>query len=213
MLRDGSPEAGAFAHGYTYSGHPVGAAVALASLDVLIGQDMVGNAARTGAYLQARLQATVGALPLVGHVRGVGLAAGVEVVADRATRRSFGAELKVAQRIAARCLEDGLIVRALPVGHVLAISPPLCITRAEVDQVVDGSGPGHPVRVGRAAPGRALAGFHRARRSPGPEGDPAAESVYTAPTSAAAAAACATVPSSMAPVPGTTGTGPSMRWG
>jgi adenosylmethionine-8-amino-7-oxononanoate aminotransferase len=77
-------------------------------------------------------------MPLVGHVRGVGLAAGVEVVADRTTRRSFEPERKVAQRIAARCLENGLIVRALPVGGVLAISPPLCITRAEVDQVVEG---------------------------------------------------------------------------
>jgi len=138
VLRDGSPEAGAFAHGYTYSGHPVGAAAALANLDVLLGEDMVGNADRTGAYLQARLHETLGPMPLVGHVRGVGLAAGVEVVADRTTRRSFEPERKVAQRIAARCLENGLIVRALPVGGVLAISPPLCITRAEVDQVVEG---------------------------------------------------------------------------
>jgi L-2,4-diaminobutyrate transaminase len=138
VLREGSPEVGAFAHGYTYSGHPVGAAAALANLDVLIGEDMIGNAARTGRYLQDRLRERVGPLPLVGHVRGVGLAAGVEVVADRATRRSFDAEHKVAQRIAARCLESGLIVRALPVGHVIAISPPLCISRDEVDQIVDG---------------------------------------------------------------------------
>ena len=55
VLRDGSPEVGAFAHGYTYSGHPVGAAAAMANLDVLLGEDMVGNAARTGDYLQARL--------------------------------------------------------------------------------------------------------------------------------------------------------------
>ena len=88
VLREGSSEVGAFAHGYTYSGHPVGSAAAMANLDVLLGEDMVGNAARTGAYLQARLHETVSALPLVGDVRGVGLAAGVEVVADRATRGS-----------------------------------------------------------------------------------------------------------------------------
>jgi L-2,4-diaminobutyrate transaminase len=63
VLRDGSPEAGAFAHGYTYSGHPVGAAAALANLDVLVGEDMVGNADGTGAYLQARLHETIGPLP------------------------------------------------------------------------------------------------------------------------------------------------------
>jgi L-2,4-diaminobutyrate transaminase len=137
VLRDGSPEVGAFAHGFTYSGHPVGAAAALANLDILQGEDLVGNAARTGAYLQARLKEAIAPLPLVGDVRGVGLMAGVELVADRATRQSFDPALKVTQRVAARCLDDGLIVRALPVGGVLVLSPPLCITRAEVDQVIE----------------------------------------------------------------------------
>jgi L-2,4-diaminobutyrate transaminase len=98
----------------------------------------VGNAARTGAYFQQRLRETVAPLPLVGEVRGVGLMGGVELAADRAARQAFDPALKVAQRVAARCLEDGLIIRALPVGGVLTMSPPLCITRAEVDQVVDG---------------------------------------------------------------------------
>jgi L-2,4-diaminobutyrate transaminase len=138
VLRDGSPEIGAFAHGFTYSGHPVGGAAAMANLDILIGEDLVGNAERTGAYLQARLREAIGPLPAVGEVRGTGLIAGIELVADRATRRPFEAALKVAHRVAARCLEDGLIVRALPVGNVVALSPPLCITRAEVDRVVDG---------------------------------------------------------------------------
>lgn len=79
MLRDESPEVGAFAHGFTYSGHPVDAAVAMANLDVLIGEDMVGNAARTGAYLHAHLREAMSSLPLVSDIRGVGLAAGVEV--------------------------------------------------------------------------------------------------------------------------------------
>jgi L-2,4-diaminobutyrate transaminase len=59
-------------------------------------------------------------------------------VADRASRRPFDPALKVGQQVAARCLEDGLIVRALPVGHVIALSPPLCITRSQVDRVVEG---------------------------------------------------------------------------
>lgn len=138
VLQAGSPEVGAFAHGFTYSGHPVGAAAAMANLDILLGEDLVGNAARVGAYLQARLREQLGSHPLVGEIRGVGLIAGVELVADRSTRQPLDPAAKVGQRVAARCLEDGLIVRALPVGHVLALSPPLCITREQVDQVVEG---------------------------------------------------------------------------
>jgi L-2,4-diaminobutyrate transaminase len=138
VLQAGSPEIGAFAHGFTYSGHPVGAAAAMANLDILLGEDLVGHAERVGAYLQARLREQVGVQPIVGDVRGVGLIAGVELVADRDTRQPFEAGVKVAQRVAARCLEDGLIVRALPVGHVIALSPPLCITRDQVDQAVEG---------------------------------------------------------------------------
>ena len=110
----------------------------MANLDILLGEDLVGNAARVGAYFQARLREAVGGHPLVGEVRGVGLIAGVELVADRAARRMFDPATKVAHRVAQRCLESGLIVRALPVGHVVAFSPPLCITREQVDQVVAG---------------------------------------------------------------------------
>ena len=67
VLQAGSPEVGAFAHGFTYSGHPVGAAAAMANLDILLGEDMVGNAARTGAYLQACLRERLGGHPLVGR--------------------------------------------------------------------------------------------------------------------------------------------------
>jgi L-2,4-diaminobutyrate transaminase len=138
VLQAGSPEVGAFAHGFTYSGHPVGAAAAMANLDILIGEDMVGNSERVGAYLQSSLRERFQANALVGDVRGLGLIAGIELVADRASRRPFDPALKVAQQVAARCFEDGLIVRALPVGHVIALSPPLCITRDEVDRVVEG---------------------------------------------------------------------------
>jgi L-2,4-diaminobutyrate transaminase len=140
VLRDASPQTGAFAHGFTYSGHPVGAAAAMANLDILLGEDLVGNSARVGAYLQERLRADFASHPLVGQVRGVGLIAGVELVADRATRAPFAPEAKVAQRVAQRGMEEGVIVRALPAGATLAFSPPLCITRDEVDRVVDGFG-------------------------------------------------------------------------
>ncbi len=137
-LREGSPDLGPFAHGFTYSGHPVGAAAALANLDIVLSEDLVGNAARVGQYLQERLRTTLAGHPLVGDVRGVGLIAGVELVADTVTRQLFGPALKVGARIAQRCMEDGLIVRPLPGGHVIALSPPLCITRAQVDYIVEG---------------------------------------------------------------------------
>jgi L-2,4-diaminobutyrate transaminase len=137
VLQAGSAEVGAFAHGFTYSGHPVGAAAAMANLDILLGEDLIGNAARTGAYMQAALRERIGGLPLVGDVRGVGLMAGIQLMADRASRRPFEATQKVSQQVAARCLEDGVIVRALPVGHVVALAPPLCITREQVDRVVE----------------------------------------------------------------------------
>jgi L-2,4-diaminobutyrate transaminase len=138
VLQAGSPEIGAFFHGFTYSGHPVGAAAAMANIDILLGEDLVGNAARTGAYMQAALRERIAVHPLVGEIRGLGLIAGIQLIADRASRRPLDAALKVSQQIAARCLEDGLIVRALPVGHVIALAPPLCITREQVDRVVDG---------------------------------------------------------------------------
>jgi L-2,4-diaminobutyrate transaminase len=138
VLREGSPDLGPFAHGFTYSGHPVGAAAALANLDIVLGEDLVGNAARVGLYLQECLRTKLGGHPLVGDVRGVGLIAGVELVADKATRKLFAPSLKIGSRIAQRAMEDGLIVRGLPGGNVIALSPPLCITRAQVDFVVDG---------------------------------------------------------------------------
>jgi len=137
VLRDASPQTGSFAHGFTYSGHPIGAAAAMANLDVLLGEDLVGNAARVGTYFQQRLREAFAGHPLVGDVRGVGLMAGVELVADKASKRLFAPETKVAFRVSQRCMEEGLIVRALPAGHVLAFSPPLCITCPQVDEVID----------------------------------------------------------------------------
>jgi L-2,4-diaminobutyrate transaminase len=142
VLRGASRDIGTFAHGFTYSGHPIGAAAALANLDIILGEDLVGNAERVGSHLQTRLRAMFDAHPLVGEVRGVGLIAGIELVADRASKRPFDSEKKVASRVAQRCLEEGLIVRALPAGDVLAFSPPLCITREEVDEIVTRFGRG-----------------------------------------------------------------------
>ncbi|MDZ7713464.1 MAG: aminotransferase [Rhodovibrio sp.] len=137
VLQQGSDQFGPFSHGYTYSAHPLGAAAALANLDIVDGEDLTGNARDTGAYLQERMHAAFDGHPLVGEVRGVGLLSALEFVADPASQRAFDPAHKVGAKIAGACLERGLIARALPHGDILGFAPPLSITRAEVDRVVD----------------------------------------------------------------------------
>ena len=134
VLREGSSQYGLFAHGYTYSGHPVAAAAALANLDVIEGEGLVENAADVGAYLQAALRDALADHPFVGEVRGVGLIAGVELVANRATNESFDPSRGVAKRLHGLLMEEGLICR--PLFDTLAFSPPLVVTRTDVDEMV-----------------------------------------------------------------------------
>ena len=136
VVAEGSRALGVFGHGYTYTSHPVSCAAAIANLDIVDREDLVGNAREVGAYLQQRLHAAVGDHPMVGEVRGVGLIAAVELVQNPATKAAFDKSLGVARRAAADALDRGLITRALPHGDALAFSPPLTITRAEVDEVV-----------------------------------------------------------------------------
>ncbi len=137
VLEEGSEKFGPFAHGYTYSAHPLGAAAALANLAIVESEDLAGNARTTGAYLQERMQAVFADHPIVGEVRGVGLLAALEFVADKTGKQRFDASAKVGPRVAAACLERGLIARALPHGDILGFAPPLVIGREDVDAVVD----------------------------------------------------------------------------
>jgi L-2,4-diaminobutyrate transaminase len=134
VLAAGSPEHGPVAHGHTTSLHPVGAAAALANLDILEREGLLGRAAEVGPAFQARLRAAVGDHPLVGEVRGEALIAAVELVADRESRRPFPPERQVGLRLHERCLEEGLVVRAL--GDALAFSPPLVIGEDELLEAV-----------------------------------------------------------------------------
>jgi L-2,4-diaminobutyrate transaminase len=125
-----------FNHGFTTSGHPAAAAAALANLDILEREDLVERAATLGPRLVARLREGVGDHPLVGDVRGCGLMAGVELVADRYSRRNFPAEAKVAARVARAAIETGVLVRALPANDVIAFSPAFVITPEMIDECV-----------------------------------------------------------------------------
>jgi 4-aminobutyrate--pyruvate transaminase len=132
-IADQSDRLGNFGHGFTGSGHPVATAVGLENLAIIEERDLVGNAAKVGAHLQARLREFADH-PLVGEVRGVGLIAAVELVADKASKAKFDPVGKVGQYFFARAHEHGLIIRAIQ--DSIAFCPPLIITEAQVDEVV-----------------------------------------------------------------------------
>lgn len=136
VLKEGSAKLGAFSHGYTYSGHPVGAAVALANIHLIENEGLVNQAKENGAYLHARLREELNDHPFVGEIRGRGLLAGVQLVKDKANRVLPDPAEKWPAKICAAMKKAGVIVRPLPSVGTLAISPPLVITRDEIDHLV-----------------------------------------------------------------------------
>ncbi len=136
VLEGGSDALGALGHGWTYSSHPACAAAGVANLELIDSLGLVENAGTVGAYLTEQLRAAVGESPIVGEVRGAGMTAAIEFVADRDDRVFFDPALKVGPRVAAALLARGVIGRAMPQGDILGFAPPLCITRDEVDTVV-----------------------------------------------------------------------------
>jgi L-2,4-diaminobutyrate transaminase len=135
-MEAGSAEAGAFPHGYTYTGHPIGVAAANANLDIVEREDLPANAAQVGAYMLASLRHAFDVLPITGEVRGVGLMLAVEFVADPGTKKRFDPALTVAARISKLAREKGLITRAMPQSDSIGFAPPLVLTRAEADEIV-----------------------------------------------------------------------------
>ncbi len=134
----GDPTLGSMAHGYTYSGHPVAAAAALATLDILESEDVVGNAAREGEHLMQRLQAIAAKSRLVGDVRGVGLMVCLELVADKATKAPLARGAKELNAIARSAYRRGAMIRTS--GANIILSPALTINRAEIDYLCDALG-------------------------------------------------------------------------
>ena len=139
-MLDESRKIGTFGHGFTYSGHPVSCAVGLKALEIYR-RDRIFEAVQAKApHFQERLSA-LGEHPLVGEARGIGLIGGLEIVADRTTKRSFDPKTGVAPACVGFAQEEGLIVRALG-GDRIAVCPPLVIAPHEIDELFD--------RLGRA---------------------------------------------------------------
>ncbi|VUD40451.1 putative aminotransferase [Thalassocella blandensis] len=137
VMTEGSRQYGSFAHGYTYSGHPVGCAVALANLDLIEKEKLVENANTTGEYLHQQLQQRFAHHPHVGEIRGHGLLAGIQLVEDKASKRLFDVPKKIPAQITKACMNAGIIVRPLPTIGTIALSPPLTFTKEHVDLVID----------------------------------------------------------------------------
>jgi L-2,4-diaminobutyrate transaminase len=137
VVEEGTDKLGPIGHGWTYSAHPLCAAAANANLDIVEREALTDNAKTTGAYFQARLHETFDDHPMVGEVRGVGLLAALEFVADKAGKTPFDPNLKIGPRVSAAALEGGMIARAMPHGDILGFAPPLVLTRAEADRIVE----------------------------------------------------------------------------
>lgn len=126
-------EGGDFNHGFTYSGHPVAAAVALENIRILRDEKIVNRVhEETAPYLQKRLR-ELADHPLVGEVRGVGMLGAIELVQDKATRKRYEGR-GVGMICRTFCFDNGLIMRA--VGDTMIISPSLVISKAEIDELV-----------------------------------------------------------------------------
>jgi 4-aminobutyrate--pyruvate transaminase len=134
MLEE-SRKIGVFGHGFTYSGHPVAAAVALKALDIYARERIVDQVEAKAAQFQGRLKA-LGEHPLVGEARGMGLVGGVELVANKATKQSFEPRAGVGARAVAFAEDEGVILRSLA-GDTISLCPPLVIKPTEIDALFD----------------------------------------------------------------------------
>jgi L-2,4-diaminobutyrate transaminase len=136
VLEKGSDVYGPFAHGYTYSAHPLCAAAGVANLDIIRRERIVEHVAEIAPYFLRRLKDTFDGRPFVAEVRGAGLLAAIEFAANPSKRERFDPARKVGAQLAAACIEEGVVARAMPQGDMLGLAPPLIITREEIDDVI-----------------------------------------------------------------------------
>ncbi len=133
-IADNSAKLGSFSHGFTTTGHPVATAVGLENLKIIQERDLVGNAARIGKIFQAKLRKLAAEIPLVGEVRGVGLAAALQMLPDGSVRRPFEDFGKAGAKAFATALENNMVIRV--VGDTIALCPPLIITEDETAELL-----------------------------------------------------------------------------
>ncbi|WP_425073250.1 aspartate aminotransferase family protein [Sagittula sp. S175] len=135
VLEQGTDENGPIGHGWTYSAHPIGAAAGVANLKLIDELGLVQNASDVGAHLRAAMRDALADHPNVGEIRGEGMLAAIEFVADRDSRTFFDPSQKVGYSLAAALLAKGVIARAMPQGDILGFAPPLCLTKVEAEEI------------------------------------------------------------------------------
>ncbi|WP_018897929.1 aminotransferase [Rhizobium sp. 2MFCol3.1] len=128
-------KAGGFSHNFTYSGHPVSAAVALEALKIYDEMDIVPHVRSRGSYLRKRLFEALSEHPNVGNIRCVGLLAAVEFVADKGAKTFYPASAKFGPKLQDACFANGLILRSLG-NDVISLSPPVIVSEADIDEMV-----------------------------------------------------------------------------
>lgn len=132
---DESKKLGVFAHGFTYSGHPVASAVAVKTLEIYDRIDIVGHVRKVAPTFIKRLK-ELDAHPLVGETRGVGLIAGIELVKDKKSKQSFDPRQGVGAKVNVFAQDEGLISRSIA-GDTLALCPPLVINTDQINTMFD----------------------------------------------------------------------------
>ena len=134
-IREESGRLGVFGTGYTYSGHPVPAAVALETLKIYEERDIISHIRSVAPRMQERIQGLADH-PLVGEARGVGLIGALQLAKNKAKRELYDPSVKAGPIVMARAVEHGLMVRSLP-GDAVAVCPPLIIEKSEIDALFD----------------------------------------------------------------------------
>lgn len=134
MLTSREASTGYFASGFTYSGHPVAAAAALKNIEIIERDGILENVREVGPYFQARMK-ELEEIDMVGEVRGEGMMACVECVNSKETKDPLTLDYEVGSRIDRHCQDNGLIVR--PMINMCVMSPPLIITKPQIDDMVD----------------------------------------------------------------------------
>lgn len=135
QVLDDAPSARRWWHGYTNAGHPVACATGIATIRLLRQHDLVQRSAQAGQRLQDRLKAHLSDHPHVGDIRGLGLLAGIELVADRASKTPFPLSVPLAERLRTELYRRGLVTRVLT--DIICLAPPLISSDAEIDFVAD----------------------------------------------------------------------------
>ena len=137
VLEQGTDELGPIGHGWTYSAHPIGAAAGIANLQLVDSMNLISNVKDVGKYMLDELKNAFDSHPLVGEVRGDGMLSSLEFLENKDNLKFFDPAKKIGMQVSTNLLKEGVIGRAMPHGDILGFAPPLCLSKSEVNIIVD----------------------------------------------------------------------------